>query len=82
MVDKYPNIPNMANPELACFFIANNQKVLVTTRLPLSVVHPPQQAASDPHESSEEELSEAERFVLDWNKHKDSFDHTPPDKDI
>ena len=50
MVEKHPNIPNKANPELACFFIANNQKVLVTTKLPLSVVHPPEQAVPNPHE--------------------------------
>ena len=82
MVDKHPNVPNMANPELACFFIANGQKVLVTTRLPLSVVHPPQQAASDPQESSEEELPEALRFCLGKSEHNDSFDHAPPGRDI
>ena len=51
MVEKHPNIPNKANPELACFFIVNKQKVLVTTKLPLSVVHPPEQAAPNPYDS-------------------------------
>ena len=80
MVEKHPNIPNKANPELACFFIANNQKVLVTTRLPLSVVHPPEQAASNPYGSLEQELTEVQRFCHDKSELDGSFDATPLDK--
>ena len=79
MVEKHPNLENKANPELYAFFTVNNQRYCVTTSLPMSVVHPPQQAASDPHESSEQESDGEQPPHHDKRELNYSFEFMPQD---